>query len=77
MHLKIHKIKYINIYNVLKTRHNTKYSSDKANKQKKMSHRQGTRNRDPFIYILRNPIETLNWKPMYVNIYTKDPKGNT
>ena len=49
---------------------------DNTNKQKGKNP-EGTRGRGPPVHILRNPIETLNWKPMYVNIYTKDPKGNT
>lgn len=34
---------------------------DKSNKQKEKSPRDNTRNRDPFICLLRHPVITVNW----------------
>jgi hypothetical protein len=35
----------------------------KTNKQNEKIPREDTRITEPFIYILRNPIKTLSWKP--------------
>ena len=36
---------------------------DKTNKQKEKNPRESTRNRNPLVYTLRNPIIILTWKP--------------
>ena len=38
-----------------------------TNKEKRP--REGTRIRDPFIWTLRNPMKTLNWKLLYICIF--------